>query len=104
MAELDQPVVRWITHSMLLPPESRDVKIAREAREAMEWPLQVLDGELGRRQYLVDPKRSLLPISTSRRFSTGFCSSISRESRISQLGSAMLGPACGEKGASARES
>ena len=55
MAELDQPVVRWIANSLLLPPEARDVKIAREAREAMEWPLQVLEGELGTRQYLVDP-------------------------------------------------
>ncbi len=55
MAELDPPVVRWITHSMLLPPEARDVKVAREAREAMEWPLHVLDEELGRRQYLADP-------------------------------------------------
>ncbi|MEQ1867681.1 MAG: glutathione S-transferase family protein [Alphaproteobacteria bacterium] len=52
MAELDQPVVRWITHGMLLPPESRDVKIARDAREAMEWPLQVLDGALSKRPYL----------------------------------------------------
>ncbi|MFM9864660.1 MAG: glutathione S-transferase family protein, partial [Micropepsaceae bacterium] len=42
MAELDQPIVRWITHSMLLPPEAQDVKLARESREAMEWPLQVL--------------------------------------------------------------
>lgn len=56
MAELDQPIVRWIAHSMLLPMEARDVKIAREAREAMEWPLQVLDGELARQPYLADPK------------------------------------------------
>ena len=55
MAELDAPVVRWIVHSMLLPPEARDVKTAYEAREAMEWPLQTLDDELGKRQYLVDP-------------------------------------------------
>ncbi len=55
MAELDPPVVLWIKNSMLLPPEARDVKVAREAREAMEWPLQVLDDELGKRQYLVDP-------------------------------------------------
>lgn len=52
MAELDQPIVRWITHSMLLPPEARDVKLARESREAMEWPLQVLDSELAKRPYL----------------------------------------------------
>ncbi len=55
MSELDAPIVRWITHAMLLPPEARDVKIAREAREAMEWPLQVLNGELAGRQYLVEP-------------------------------------------------
>lgn len=52
MAELDQPIVRCITHSMLLPPEARDVKLARESREAMEWPLQVLDSELAKRPYL----------------------------------------------------
>jgi glutathione S-transferase len=55
MSELDAPIVRWIVHAMLLPPEVRDVKIAREAREAMEWPLQVLNGELAGRQYLVEP-------------------------------------------------
>ena len=54
MAELDQPVVRWITHSMLLPMEARNTAVAREAREAMEWPLQVLDGELARQPYLAD--------------------------------------------------
>jgi glutathione S-transferase len=56
MAELDQAVVRWIVHTMLLPMEARDTKIAREAREAMEWPLQVLDGELARQPYLADAK------------------------------------------------
>lgn len=55
MSELDGPIVRWITHGMLLPPEARDAKIAREAREAMEWPLAVLNGELAARQYLVEP-------------------------------------------------
>jgi glutathione S-transferase len=52
MAELDQPIVRWITHGMLLPASARDVKMALEAREAMEWPLQVLDGALSKRPYL----------------------------------------------------
>jgi glutathione S-transferase len=55
MSELDGPIVRWITHGMLLPPEARDVKIAREAREAMEWPLTVLNDALAGRQYLVEP-------------------------------------------------
>jgi glutathione S-transferase len=55
MSELDAPIVRWITHGMLLPPEARDVKMAREAREAMEWPLSVLNGELAGRLYLVEP-------------------------------------------------
>lgn len=54
VSELDAPIVRWITHSMLLPPAARDVKIAHEAREAMEWPLSVLDGELANRQFLVE--------------------------------------------------
>ena len=55
MSELDAPVVRWVVHSALLPPAQRDVKIALEAREAVEWPLQVLDSELAKRQYLADP-------------------------------------------------
>jgi glutathione S-transferase len=55
MSELDAPIVRWISHSMLLPPEARDVKIAHEAREAMEWPLQVLNDALEGREYLVEP-------------------------------------------------
>lgn len=54
-SELDAPIIRWITHGMLLPPAQRDAKIALEAREAMEWPLQVLNGELGKQQYLADP-------------------------------------------------
>jgi glutathione S-transferase len=55
MAELDAPIVRWIVHGMLLPPEQRDVKLAFQARQDMEWPLQVLNGELANRQYLADP-------------------------------------------------
>jgi glutathione S-transferase len=55
MAELDAPIVRWISHSMLLPMEARDVAVAREAREAMEWPLQVLDGAVAVQPYLADP-------------------------------------------------
>jgi glutathione S-transferase len=55
MAELDAPIVRWISHSMLLPVEQRNVAIAYEAREAIEWPLQVLDGAVARQQYLADP-------------------------------------------------
>lgn len=55
MSELDAPIVRWITHGMLLPPEQRDVKLAFQARQDMEWPLQVLDNELGKQQYLADP-------------------------------------------------
>ena len=55
MSELDASIVRWITHGMLLAPEARDVKIARESREAMEWPLTVLNGALAGRQYLIEP-------------------------------------------------
>jgi glutathione S-transferase len=55
MSELDTPIVRWITHGMLLPPEQRDVVVAYHAREAMEWPLQVLDGAVSTQQYLADP-------------------------------------------------
>jgi glutathione S-transferase len=55
MAELDAPIVRWITHGLLLPAAQRDVAVAREAREAMEWPLQVLDGAVARQSYLVEP-------------------------------------------------
>jgi glutathione S-transferase len=40
---------------MLLPPEQRDVALAYQSREAMEWPLQVLNGELAKQQYLADP-------------------------------------------------
>lgn len=54
-SELDAPVVRWIMHGMLLPPEQRDVKIALQARQDMEWPLQVLNNELAKQQYLADP-------------------------------------------------
>ena len=55
MSELDGPIVRWITHGMLLSPEQRDVKLAFQARQDMEWPMQVLNGELGKQQYLADP-------------------------------------------------
>lgn len=55
MSELDAPIVRWITHGMLLPAAQRDVAVAREAREAMEWPLQVLDGAVAKQSYLVEP-------------------------------------------------
>jgi glutathione S-transferase len=54
MSELDAPIVRWITHGLLLPAVQRDVSVAREAREAMEWPLQVLDGAIANQSYLIE--------------------------------------------------
>ena len=56
MSELDQPIVRWITHGLLLPPEQRDTKLALQARQDMEWPLHVLDGALAKQDYLADTK------------------------------------------------
>ena len=54
MTELDARIVQWIRNSKLLPIEQRDVRAALEAREAMEWPLQVLNQELSKRECLVD--------------------------------------------------
>ncbi|MBP6010890.1 MAG: glutathione S-transferase family protein [Alphaproteobacteria bacterium] len=55
MSELDKPIVQWILNTMIFPVEQRSARVALAAREEMEWPLQVLDGELKGRQYLADP-------------------------------------------------
>ena len=55
VSELDRPIVQWITNAVLLPVEQRSASAALAAREDLEWPLQVLDGELKGRQYLADP-------------------------------------------------
>ena len=55
MHELDKPVVLWILNSVLLPVEQRNAKLALQSREEMEWPLQVLNGELAKQPYLADP-------------------------------------------------
>jgi len=53
--EVDRQVVQWIVNTSILPIEQRDAKLALAAREEIEWPLQVLNGELGKQQYLADP-------------------------------------------------
>jgi glutathione S-transferase len=55
VSELDTQIVRWITQGLLLPAGERDMRLAREAREAMEWPLQVLDRAVATQDYLVEP-------------------------------------------------
>ncbi|MCE9524235.1 MAG: glutathione S-transferase family protein, partial [Alphaproteobacteria bacterium] len=55
MSELDKPIVNWIVNGVILPVEQRDTKLALHSREEMEWPLQVLNGELGKRKFLADP-------------------------------------------------
>ncbi len=53
--EVDRQVVQWVINTTSLPVEQRNVQAAFAAREELEWPLQVLDGELGKHQYLADP-------------------------------------------------
>lgn len=53
--EVDRQVVQWVINTTSLPVEQRSTKAAFAAREELEWPLQVLDGELGKHQYLADP-------------------------------------------------
>lgn len=53
--EVDRQVVQWIVHTSILPIEQRDAKVALAAREEIEWPLQVLNAELAKQQYLADP-------------------------------------------------
>ncbi|MDZ4869957.1 MAG: glutathione S-transferase family protein [Alphaproteobacteria bacterium] len=53
--EVDRQVVQWVINTTSLPVEQRNVKAAFAAREELEWPLQVLDGECGKHQYLADP-------------------------------------------------
>jgi glutathione S-transferase len=54
--EVDRQVVQWIVNTTILPIEQRSTKLALAAREEIEWPLQVLDGELGKQKYLADPE------------------------------------------------
>jgi glutathione S-transferase len=54
--EVDRQVVQWIVNTAILPIEQRSTKLALAAREEIEWPLQVLNGELGKQQYLADPE------------------------------------------------
>lgn len=53
--ELDRQVVTWIVNTSSLPIEQRNAKLALAAREEIEWPLQVLNGELAKQQYLAEP-------------------------------------------------
>lgn len=52
--ELDRQIVTWIVNTMVLPIEQRSTNLALAAREELEWPLQVLNGELANRTYLVE--------------------------------------------------
>jgi glutathione S-transferase len=56
VTELDGPLIQWVRNAMLLPLEQRDAKVALQAREAMEWPLQVLNNAVANRHYLADAK------------------------------------------------
>lgn len=51
--EIEQPVLDWATHAVVLPPEQRDAKAAEAAAARMAKPLKVLDGALAGKQWLV---------------------------------------------------
>jgi glutathione S-transferase len=53
--EVDRQVVQWIVNTSILPIEQRSTKLALAAREEIEWPLHVLNGELGKQEYLAEP-------------------------------------------------
>jgi glutathione S-transferase len=53
--EVDRQVVQWIVNTSILPVEQRSTKLALAAREEIEWPLAVLNGELAKQKYLADP-------------------------------------------------
>jgi len=53
--EVDRQIVQWIVNTSILPIEQRSTHLALAAREEVEWPLQVLNAELGKQQYLADP-------------------------------------------------
>lgn len=52
-SELDTQIIQWIVNGVLLPVEKRNAGLALQAREALEWPLTVINGELAKREYLV---------------------------------------------------
>jgi glutathione S-transferase len=52
-SEFDLQIVQWFTNAVLLPVEQRNVTVALQAREAIEWPLTVLDRELADRDHLL---------------------------------------------------
>jgi glutathione S-transferase len=54
VTELDAPIIQWISNSVSRPMEKRDSRLAIQARETIEWPLQVLNEELSHRECLVD--------------------------------------------------
>ncbi|MEQ1755224.1 MAG: glutathione S-transferase family protein [Micropepsaceae bacterium] len=52
-SELDAPIFQWIVNSVILPVERRNAGLALQAREALEWPLTVINRELASREFLI---------------------------------------------------
>jgi glutathione S-transferase len=53
-SDFDKPIVEWALHDSVLPADQRDPAKAAAARQSMEQPLQVLDGALATKRYLID--------------------------------------------------
>jgi glutathione S-transferase len=53
MTEAEEPVVTALLHRTFYPEDQRDAAKAADAARRFETPLQVLDGELGGKSYLV---------------------------------------------------
>ena len=54
--EIEGNLSQWGYNTIVLPANERDPAKAKAALEALAAPLSVLEGELSKRSYLVDPK------------------------------------------------
>jgi len=53
ITEVEEPLLTYLMHSVMLPKEQRDAAKVRDAQERLAKPLGVLEGALSGRQYLV---------------------------------------------------
>ncbi len=65
VTEIDKTIIDWALHSSVLPEAERDPKRARAARLELERPLEVLEGALKKKPWLVEERFTVADLNAA---------------------------------------
>ncbi|HVP31175.1 MAG TPA: glutathione S-transferase family protein [Myxococcota bacterium] len=65
MTEAEEPLLTWLMNTVIRPPDQRDPAKAEDAKQRLAKPLDVLEGALRGRPYLLGPSFSIADLNVA---------------------------------------